>query len=79
MITFDLGSVRREPSRMKSQTREYEGKCTACKMVYVSEDRYTVSPVCGEPLVVAEVIVKPLGGHRGSDQGVNLPLDVGST
>jgi predicted RNA-binding Zn-ribbon protein involved in translation (DUF1610 family) len=58
---LDLGSVRRDPSRMKMPAREYSAECTTCKTVYVAEDRYECCPVCGKPLVVRASLLKPLG------------------
>jgi uncharacterized OB-fold protein len=50
---------------MKKQAQEYAGKCSKCGTVYISEDRYTVCPVCGKPLTVEEVLLKPLGESVG--------------
>lgn len=59
------------------QTHERRGTCNKCHAVYVGDDLYTFCPVCGEPLEVKKLPLKPLGGARQRDcPGVPQMIDL---
>ena len=60
------------------QTHERRGTCVKCHAVYVGDDLYTFClRVCGEPLEVKKLPLKPLGGARQRDcPGVPQMIDL---